>query len=191
MRVINRIVLGVALGALAGQPLSAQRGGRGGQPPVPPDTANPLRKTQPGGAYALDFQQQDLRVVLSAVAEAGNLNVTLNRIPSTRIDLRMGVPQSREGMLEALRGLAASHNLTMTETPSLIRIEGPVVATQQSIQQQQVAAQQLRLYTYRLKHASAVQLAPVLMQLFSGVVSNAGRGVQGVQFINPGAGGAA
>ena len=49
-----------------------------------PDSTN-LRKTPAG--YVMDFQDQDLRVVLSAVAEAGNLNVTFANIPTKRVTL--------------------------------------------------------------------------------------------------------
>src|SRR5204862_6749553 len=82
-----------------------------------------------------------------------------------------------------------SNGLTVTQTPTLIQIAGPPpeptnrqTAQQQAqtdlvrqLQQQQ--AQQMQLFTYRLRHASAVDLAPVLTNLFSGFGSTAaGRG---------------
>src|SRR5206468_11893512 len=57
----------------------------------------------------------------------------------------------------------------------------------QQLLQQQNQQQQMRLYTYRLKHASAVQLAPVLTNLFSGFVG--GRNVGGTAIFPNGNGG--
>jgi type II secretory pathway component GspD/PulD (secretin) len=87
-----------------------------------------------------------------------------------------------------LRALAESHNLKFTQSPTLIQIAGPPpqpaqrLPTAQELLAQQFAQanqqQAVRLYTYRLHHASAVQLAPVLTNLFQGGVSgfNVGRG---------------
>ncbi|HTI62638.1 MAG TPA: secretin N-terminal domain-containing protein [Gemmatimonadaceae bacterium] len=133
-------------------------------------------------AVSLDFQDQELRVVLDAIAAAGDLNVSLTNIPSQRVSLHLGRPVTRDGMAELLKGVAESNGLKVTESPTLIQIAGPPperretpqqVLAQQFAQAQQ--AQQMRLYTYRLKHASAVQLAPVLTNLFSGFVGTTGR----------------
>jgi type II secretory pathway component GspD/PulD (secretin) len=168
--------------SLFAAPAGAQRGGR---PPVPapkPADTTGVRKTPDG--FVLDFQEQELRVVLSAIAEAGGLNVTLANIPSQKATLRMGQAVTKEQALDILRGVAAANDLKITETPSLIRVEGtppsrttPQQAAQQQ-QQQLQQAQALKLYTYRLKHASAVQLAPVLMNLLvgTGITNNGGRG---------------
>lgn len=181
---------------------SAQRR-RDRQPPTPPtaptsaavakDTGNVRRNAD--GSYVLDFQEQEIRVVLSALAEAGALNLTMSNMPSKRITLRMGQPASKDALLSVIRGVVAANGLTITEGPALIRIEGPAPAAtptplQQFQQQQQQAA--IKLFTYRLKHASAVQLAPVLTSLLTGTLTGtAGRGgaanAGGVQIFNPGA----
>ena len=207
MRLVTRIVL---LAVLVAPSLAAQRpaGGRRGQPqqqqqPVPDSTpaqraaarqpadTNTKRRTPDG--FVLDFQDQDLRLVLSAIAEAGSLNVTLANIPQRRVTLRMGQPTSREQTIEVLRGVAESNGLRMIEGASLIRIEGQVQLTNLQQAQLQAQSQQFRLFTYRLKHASAVQLAPVLMNLFTGIaggnnfagVQGFGGGGPGVQIFNP------
>ena len=173
----------------------AAQGGRGGargggaQPPVlKPDSTN-LRKTPAG--YVMDFQDQDLRVVLSAVAEAGNLNVTFANLPTKRVTLRMSSAVSHDDLVDVMRGLAESNQLQMTQTGSFIRIEGVAIPTQQqqqqSLQQQQAALaaqQQLRLFTFRLKHVSAITIAPVLMNLVLG------SGVQRAQTVTVGPNGA-
>ncbi|HVT40557.1 MAG TPA: secretin N-terminal domain-containing protein [Gemmatimonadaceae bacterium] len=164
--------------ACAATSLGAQRGGR---PPTPAPKAGDttgVRKTPDG--FVLDFQDQDLRIVLSAIAEAGGLNVTLANIPPTKATLRMGQAVTKAQALDVLRGVAAANDLKITETPSLIRVEGTPPprnpAAQQTQQQQGPVFQPLRLYTYRLKHASAVQLAPVLMNLLIGTGTGGGGG---------------
>jgi general secretion pathway protein D len=106
----------------------------------------------------------------------------------------MGQQVTKAEALDVLRGVAEINGLKMTEGPSLIRIEGTRAITTQQVQQQQAQQAQLKLFTYRLKHASAVTLAPVLMSLLTGTGTTAqgafvpnvfGNGVVGV----PGAGG--
>ena len=134
-------------------------------------------------AVSLDFQDQELRVVLDAIAAAGDLNVSLTNIPSQRVSVHLGRPVTRDGMIELLKGVAESNGLKVTESPTLMQIAGPpperTRETPQQMLAQQLAqaqqAQQMRLYTYRLKHASAVQLAPVLTNLFGGFVGATGR----------------
>jgi type II secretory pathway component GspD/PulD (secretin) len=169
-----RIRLGTVIAAalalmLASPPLFAQRGGR--QTPAKPDTAK-----KPAASVSLDFQDQDLKVVLDALAAAGDLNVSMTNIPSQRITVHMGRPVDREGMIDVLKNVAEANGLEFTQTPTLIQISGAPAErgpTPQQILQQQLAQanqqQQVRLYTYRLRHASAVQLAPVLTNLFSGL----------------------
>jgi type II secretory pathway component GspD/PulD (secretin) len=188
---IRALVVAGILSAAA-LPMDAQRGGR---PPrtqaVPPPDTGVVKRTPAG--FLLDFQEQDLRTVLSALAEASGLNVSLTNIPNERVTLRMGQPVSREGMVEVLRQLSDAHNLKMTESDPLIRIEGPApsrTSPQQTLAQQIQAANQAaqpRLYIYRLRHASAVQLAPVLMSVFSGLTTTAATNRTTV-VPNPGAG---
>lgn len=180
MSIVSRFVLlSVVVTALA-PPAWAQRGVGGvhpGVPRVPPtmqarlDTA---KKT--AAAVSLDFQDQELRVVLDALAAAGDLNVTMTNIPSQRVTLHMGRPVTRAGMAELVKSVAESNGLKVVQSAELMQISGAPTEplqqqTQQSLQTNQPA--QLRLFTYRLKHASAVQLAPVLTNLFSGFSNGA------------------
>ena len=176
MRIRQGTVIAAALALmLASPPLVAQRGGR--QTPTRPDTAK-----KPASA-SLDYQDQELKVVLDALAAAGDLNVSMTNIPSQRITVHMGRPVDREGMIEVLKNVSEANGLKFTQTPSLIQISGTppernTGPTPQQILQQQLAQanqqQQVRLFTYRLRHASAVQLAPVLTNLFSGLTGNFG-----------------
>jgi type II secretory pathway component GspD/PulD (secretin) len=205
MRFLIRVIPLTVAGTVAASSLAAQRGGRPARPPAAQQGA---QKVDSGGVhktttgFVLDFQDQEVRYVLTALAEAGGLNVSLSNLPNRRVTLRMGQPVTREQMIDVLRQVSAQNSLTMTESPALIRIDGPAPVPQASplslAQQlaQQNTAQEMQLFTYRLKHASAVQLAPVLMSLFSGF-NGGGRGTttisrpSGFQIFTPGGRGAA
>ena len=180
MSIVIRTTVAVALVGIAASPALAQRGG---QPPSTtrvqgrPDSTR--RTAAAPAAVALDFQDQELRVVLDAIAAAGQLNVAFSNIPSKRVTLHLGKAVPRESMGDLLKSYAESQELKVTMTPTLIQVAGPPPenpSRQQAAQQQQLAqqyaaqqqAQQIRMWTLRLKHASAVQLAPVLSTLFSG-----------------------
>jgi type II secretory pathway component GspD/PulD (secretin) len=173
-----------AMATLLAHPAIAQRGASG-RPPTPTKAqaskADSAKKA--AAAVSLDFQDQELKVVLDALAAAGELNVSMTNIPAQRVSVHMGRPVTRDGMVELVKNVAESNGLKVTESPTLIQIAGtpPAPDSRQTAQQQlaqqlaqQNQQQQVRLYTYRLKHASAVQLAPVLTNLFSGLSSNFG-----------------
>lgn len=200
---VSMVTRGLVLLTLSAASLSAQRGGRPprGGAPLPDVTPPPaavksadtsiVRKTPDG--FVLDFQEQELRLVLSAIAEAGGLNVTLNNIPAKRITLRMGQAITKAGALDVLKGVAESNALKVTEGPSLIRIEGTPAPTNAQIAQQAQNQTQLRLYTYRLKHANAVQLGPVFMNLLTGAGNTGTTTIlpNGIQLNQPGRAGGA
>jgi len=166
MTTVYKTLIYATIVVAAGRTARAQRGaGRGGAPPPAPTSV------------ALDFQDQELRTVLDAIAAAGQLNVALSNIPSQRITVHMGQPVGREQMAEMLKQVAEANGLKVTQSPTMIQIAGPApeppgrqTPAQQLAQQiaQANQQQQIKLYTYRLRHASAVQLAPVLTNLFSG-----------------------
>ena len=172
---MNRVSRIVVLAAFAAAPLLAQGGGRGTPPP---------RQTPQG--MVLDFQNQDINVVLQAIAEAGNLNITLINIPSTvTVTLRANAQMTREEAREMLISIAEGNNITVTETSSLIRLVGAprqttpqLTAAQQALLAQAAQQRQLQIYPVRLKHANAVTLAPVLLNLVRGAGFTGGRGAQ-------------
>lgn len=192
MSIAARIfLLGMAAVTLA-QPALAQRGAGGlpprKAPPVPPKVqakVDTTKKAPTASGVSLDFQDQELKVVLDAIAAAGDLNVSLTNIPAQRVTLHLGRPVSRDSMAALIRTVAESNGLKVNASANIIEISGtppapagqngrggqqPTLA-QQLLQAQQGQQQQMRLFTYRLKHASAVQLAPVLTNLFSGFQS--------------------
>jgi general secretion pathway protein D len=166
---MHRLFFVLILAALAsGSSLDAQ-------PPTPPPGQPPIVRPQ-GEGFLIDFQNQDIRLVISALAEAAGLNVTFTNIPNTPTTLRLSQPISRGEIPDILRSIVESNNLRMVEDGPVIRIERvtPLNAQQLALQAQQLAAPQLA-YIYRLRHANALQLANTLNQVFAPSIG--GRGV--------------
>ncbi len=200
-RFLAAATLLLAIAAPSARVAEAQRGTTGTR-------AGAAAPAQAAAGYALDFQNQELQVVLNALAEAGNLNVTMTNIPAQRVSVRMGRGAPRDTLVAMIRGLAESNGVRFTAQGSLIRLEGDPStspAAQQAAQlarqqaaaqaaaEQSAATQQLRLYTHRLKHASAVEVAPVLMNLLGAGGTTIGNTTflpgGGVQINNPVGGG--
>jgi type II secretory pathway component GspD/PulD (secretin) len=179
MRIIFRtLVMTVAATSL----LQAQ-GGRGNPPPTRGDTG--VRRGPDGPV--LDFREQDISIVLSAIAEAGNIGLQISPLgtPAIRVTLRVAQQMTKETAAEMIKAIAERNGLLVTETPSLIlvaappRVAAPPAQPQLSpAQQQQLALMnRTRIFnTVRLKHATASTVAPLLMNLLRGVGST-GAGV--------------
>lgn len=127
------------------------------------------------------------------------MNVTLSNIPSKNVTVRMGEAMSRDSMAMIIRGLAEANALKVTQIGPLMSIEGTAPTPDETANQQRAAlAQQfqqanqaaaVKLFTYRLKHANAVELAPVLTNLFTGAGGfGFATGAGGIQFVNPNTG---
>jgi general secretion pathway protein D len=150
-----------SLGALGAARLGAQ------------DTS--LVRVTPKGVL-VDFQDADLRAVITALAEAGNLNVTYGDVPPTRITLRLRQPVAKPDILPLLRSLAQSNGLRIIEEGSILRFESADAQVTGQVAGGGAAARgaepQKRLYVYRLKHARAVRLAQTIQAVFgSGTVA--------------------
>ena len=117
----------------------------------------------------LDFQDVDLRLVISALAEAGNLNVVYADLPQRSVTLRMARPVAPDDVLGLLRSLAAANGLEVIEEGPLIRV---VSAAAETVEPEIVEDEQpdpgLRLYVHRLRHVRAPRLAATLQSIFGG-----------------------
>jgi len=156
-------------------PASAQRAGQR-------DTTATRRA--PDG-LVLDFVEQDVSVVLRAIAEAGGLSVTLSNMPAARVTLRLKAPLTREAALEALHAVADAHAITVQEGTAVVRLAGPP----RTAPDLRPAERVLNLYTLRLRHTTAAAIAPMLMNVLTGTggIGSTTRGssaigrIQGVQ----------
>ena len=149
--------------------------------PVGAQDSSIVRRT-PGG-FMVDFQDQDMRLVISALAEAGGLNVSYTNLPNLRTTLRMSNPISQAEIADVLRSIVESNGLRMTQEGSVLRIERAVTTTSTAQRPAQVAQEPLLPFIYRLRHANAVQLAQTLNQVFTNLGSRITVG--GNQIIGP------
>ena len=128
-----------------------------------------------GGGSRIDFQDADLRAVITAIAEAGGLNVTYGEIPNRRVTLHLRQSVARADMLPLLRSVAASNGLRIVEDGALLRVEaadartGAGVGTAPGTGVQQAG---VRLFVYRLRHARATRLAATLQTIYGNRVAS-------------------
>ena len=121
----------------------------------------------------VDFQDVDLRAVITALAEAGNLNVSYGDIPSRRVTLRLRQPISREDVLPLLRSVAQSNGLQVVQEERFIRLETDATraGTIGGAGKKDTDQSEARLYVHRLKHVRAAKLAATLQSIFSSATS--------------------
>ena len=118
------------------------------------------------GSVVIDFQDADIRAVITALAEAGRLNVVFGELPEQRVTLRVRQPVAPSEVLALLRGLVEANGLVMVEgAGGLVRITAPGRRTAGGV------TPELRLYVHRLKHARAARLAVTLQSLFGAGLS--------------------
>lgn len=135
--------------------------------PLAAQEPEPVRVTEQG--VLVDFQDADLRLVITALAEAGGLNVVYGDLPQRRVTLRMKQPVPKENMVALLRSLAQSNGLRVTEDGEFIRLEAATVAdSAQAKDTTEVPQAEVRLFVYRLKHVRAARLGSTLQSLFGG-----------------------
>ncbi len=133
-----------------------------------------VRRTPTG--VLVDFQDVDIRAVITALAEAGNLNVTYGDLPQKRITMRLRQPIPRADILPLLRSLATSNGLRVVEEAGVLRLEVPAPPELATLgaQPAQASMPSKRLYVYHLKHARAVRLAQTLQSVFgAGAITTA------------------
>lgn len=154
---IMRVLVAAALAAAVAPPVGVAHA----QQPTA------VRQTEQG--IMLDFQDTDLRVVLTALAEAGRLNLVSGELPARRVTLRTNQPVRGEDILALLKSLAASNGLRATEDGPFLRIEVAQPRDQAALGARvDTGAAERRLFVYRLKHARAARLAGTLSTIFGG-----------------------
>ena len=127
----------------------------------------PVQVTEQG--VQVDFQDVDIRFVLSALAEAARLNLSYGDLPARRVTLRMTRPVAREQIPALLRSLAQSNGLRLIEEADLVRVEVAEPGAARAEPAADTAAEaEMRLYVHRLKHARAPRLSATLQAVFGG-----------------------
>ena len=123
-----------------------------------------------GDSVELNFQNAEIAVVLSALAELAGLNLMHGNLPDLRVTLRTGRPVPRTELRAYLEGIVSANGLALEVNGNLVTIEGPPDdrsgrrASQRGELEVPEAAP--RIYVYRLRHAEAVQIAQTLGTVF-------------------------
>ena len=151
----------VALLAAAASPLAAQE---------------PVRVT--GEGIMLDFQNVDLRLVVAALAEAGELNVVYAELPSRQVTIRTTRPVPRSDMLVLLQSLAKANSLELVEDRGFIRLEPSATGVAEPTDTTPQMPEARQLFVYRLMHARAPRLAATIQTLFGFAKTAAGPATQ-------------
>ena len=131
------------------------------------EAQEPVRAT--AERVLIDFQDADLRVVVTALAEAGGINLTHGELPARRVTLRMRQPIPRENIAALLRSLAQSNGLRVIEEEGFLRLEAAAPGgAAEAAPADTTPPDEVRLFVYRLKHARAAKLGATLQSIFGG-----------------------
>ena len=132
-----------------------------------PVVQQPGARATPQGVL-IDFQEIEIRNVVTALAEAAGLNVTFGDLPSRRITLRVRQPVPVDSVRGLLRSVAEANGLRVIDSGGLLRIDtvAPRLEGTSSTAPPQAGAPQL--YVYRLRHARAGRIAGTLQAIFGG-----------------------
>ena len=136
-------------------------------------SAGAAAQQPPGGArttpqgVVVDFEDADIRTVITALAEAADLNVVFADLPARRITLRLRQPVPADSVRALVRTIAEANGIRVIEQGGLMRLE-----TQRAAEPAEGAqgpqSQEPRLFVYRLRHANAMRLAATLQGIFGG-----------------------
>lgn len=181
-----RAAAAVLAGLVALSPLAraaAQQKPKGG---AAADSARPAVVKADSG-FSFDFQQADLSVVLTSLAEAAGLSIVYSGLPNRTVTLRTSHPVSAREVDGLLESVARSNGLTLDRQADILRISGGEAgpgaggAAQgaAAAQDHAAAAGPVRLFVLTLKHAKAESLGRTLQALFGGGMDGGGGGGYG------------
>jgi general secretion pathway protein D len=129
-----------------------------------------VRQTVAG--ILIDFQDVDLRTVITALAEVGGLNVSYGDIPPRRTTLRLHQPIAKADVLPLLKSVAATNGLQVIQEERILRLQAEDQRSQlPSAAVKGTALPESRLFVYRLRHARAPKLASTLQSIFGSAPS--------------------
>ncbi|MFN2567811.1 MAG: type II secretion system protein GspD [Gemmatimonadaceae bacterium] len=143
-------------------------GHAGTAPSAAAQEPRPVERTPTGIEF--NFQDADLRVVLTALAEVAGVNVVFSNLPNRTVTLRTGRPIAASEARAYLESVARANGLTLVEEGGLVRISGETPGAPAQVAPGPGAArgsqERARLFVYRLNHAPADGLANTLADVF-------------------------
>lgn len=117
-----------------------------------------------------DFQDTDLRLVLSALAEVGGLNIVYGELPSRTVTLRTSRPVPLDRVRSLLESVAGGHGLQVREEDDVLRIvalpDTAEAAGAEGPRRPAAGVADRQLFVYSLRHARAEPIVRTLRELF-------------------------
>jgi general secretion pathway protein D len=114
--------------------------------------------------YRFDFQDADIKSVITALAAAGQLNVVYGDLPPRKVSLRMNRPVPANEIAPVLRNVAMANGLKVMEDNGIITVS---TTAQPQQNRQGPNFEGTELHVYRLKHANATELSSLLQGIFT------------------------
>lgn len=141
----------------------------------PPDAAREKQVVQSETGISLNFQDADLRTVITALADVAGINIIYSDLPSRQVTLRTSTPISLGQTEELLENISEDHGLEFTRRAGVVRIGTAEVTARTEPARQQSASDTSalapRLFVHRLRHARAENMAHTLGSLFGAEAS--------------------
>jgi general secretion pathway protein D len=125
--------------------------------------------TSGANGVEFNFQDVDLRVVLSALGEAAGMNVLFSSVPSRSVTLRTSRPVPVPEVRSYFESLVRANGMGMTQEGGLVRVNGEGARMEvlgDGGGSSRSGAATPRLFVYPLRHAQADALAQTLTSLF-------------------------
>jgi general secretion pathway protein D len=119
-----------------------------------------------------NFQDVELRVVLTALGEAAGMNVLFSSVPSRTVTLRTSHPVAVPEVRSYFESLVRAHGMGMTQEGGLVRVNGEGARMESlggdagGTSGARSGSLTPRLFVYPLRHAQADALAQTLTSLF-------------------------
>jgi general secretion pathway protein D len=126
--------------------------------------------TSSASGVEFNFQDVDLRVVLSALGEAAGMNVMFSSVPTRTVTLRTSKPVPVPEVRSYFESLVRAHGMGMTQEGGLVRVSGEGARMETLVGDASgtagARAGAPRMFVYPLRHAQADALAQTLTTLF-------------------------
>ena len=131
-----------------------------------PPEAPPAAPADTGVSF--DFQDADLRSVLTALAEAAGLSIVYSDLPQRAVTLRTARPVRPGEVRSLLERVVVANDLELTEESGVVHVFAPEQpeAEVPAGAEAEAAAPPPRLFIHRLDHADAETVARTLQSLF-------------------------
>lgn len=112
---------------------------------------------------SFDFREADLRVVLTALAEAADLTIVHSGLPSADVTLRTARPVGPSAVRRLLENVAEVNGVEVREEDGVVFLR-PGAPREEEVAQEE--APRLRLFAHELNHVHAESVVRTLRALF-------------------------